>query len=141
MKFLEECIGKDAIVKDSVSLDNQMGVFPSNAKDQMELLQQKEFTKSLFNEGNISNGTKTVMSHMRELVIEEDREKLACLNGQRKIVGQTFRTVTELENQNFILMKSDKVVSQRDFLSDKEEESNEDEGESLETLMCGGVQQ
>jgi len=129
MKFLEECIGKDAIVKDSVSLDSQMGVFPSNAKDQMELLQQKEFTKSLFNEGNISNGSETIMSHMTELVIEEDREKLAFLSSQKKDVGQTSRVVTSMEDQNSILMKSEEVVSQRNWICDKEEESNEDEGE------------
>jgi len=109
MRFLEECIGKDAVVKDSVSLDRQVGVLPSTDKGKDELLQHKGFTKSLFNEGSISNGCETVMSHLRELVLDEDKEELACLNGQRKTVGQTFRTVTEMEDQNSILIKDDEV--------------------------------
>ena len=121
MRFLE-CIGKDAVVKDSVSLDRQVGVFPSNDKRKDELLQQKGFTKSLFNEGSISNGCETVMSHLRELVLDEDKEELACLNGQRK--------TDEIENHNFILMKSDEAVSQRDWTCDKEGGSSENEGET-----------
>jgi hypothetical protein len=53
-------------------------------EDQVELLQQKEFIDSLLNEGNISKGSETIMSHMKEPVIVEDREKLACLHRPRK---------------------------------------------------------
>ena len=69
------------------------------------------------------------MSHLRELVFDEDKEELAFLNGQKNIVGRTFRIVTKLENHNFILMKNEEAVSQRDFLSNKEEEIHKDECE------------
>ena len=39
MRFLEECIGKDAVFKDSVSLDRKIGVFPSSDKEKYGLLQ------------------------------------------------------------------------------------------------------
>jgi len=39
-------------------------------------------------------------------------------------------SVIEMRNQNFILIKDEKVMSLRDWTCDKEEESNEDEGET-----------
>ena len=69
MRFLEECIGRYAVVKDSISLDRKMGVLLSNDKGKDKLLQQKGFFKSLFNKGNISIGRETIMSHMKVPVI------------------------------------------------------------------------
>ena len=65
MKYLEECIGKAESRKDPVSLDRQMGVFPSNHKVKDKLLQQKGFVKSLINEGNNFIGSETIMFYMR----------------------------------------------------------------------------
>ena len=42
------------------------------------------------------------MPHSRELVLDEGKKELACLNGQRK--------TDEIENQNFLLMKSEEIV-------------------------------
>jgi hypothetical protein len=98
-------------------------------EDKEELLQQKEFTNSLLNERSIFNGDETVMSCMRDPVIEKEKEELAYLNEQEKIVGQTLRAITEGEDQNSILMKDVEIASQNDWLGDKEEENNEDKGE------------
>ena len=106
-------------------------------EDQVELLQQKEFISSLFNEGSNFNGDEVVMPHEMKLVLDEDKEELACLNSQRKIVGWTFRTVIEIENQNFILVKDEEAVSQRGFLSNKEEESYKDESEAVMSQAIG----
>ena len=64
MRFLEECIGIYAVVKDSI------------------------------NKGNISIGRETIMSHMKVPVIVKDMKKLACMNDQEKTVEQTFGIVT-----------------------------------------------
>jgi hypothetical protein len=80
-------------------------------EDKDDLLQQKEFVNSLFNEGSISNGDETVTFYDEEPIIEEDIKKLVYLNGQRKIVGQTSKVVTVMEDQNYILIKDAKVVS------------------------------
>lgn len=66
------------------------------------------------------------MSHMKELVIVDDKEELAYLIGQEKIVGQTLRTSTVVENQNSILIMDEEIVSQNDWNCDKEEENFED---------------
>ena len=79
MKYLKECIGKDESVKDLVSLDGQMELLSSNEKGKDELLQQKESTKSLINEGNNLIGEETVMSYEREFVPAEDKENLVYL--------------------------------------------------------------
>ena len=67
-----------------------------------ELLQKKENINS--KEGE------TIMSHMKELVIIDDKEELACLIGQEKNVGQNLRTVTVMENQNSILIKDEDTM-------------------------------
>ena len=67
----------------------------------------------------------TVMYHMKEPVIVEDKEELAYLIGQEKSVGQTSKAVTEIEDQNFILMKNEKVVSPRHWTCDKEGDSED----------------
>ena len=69
MKYLEGCIGKDESVKDLVSLDGQMELLSSNDKGKYELLQQKESTESLINEGNNIIGEETTMSYEREFVL------------------------------------------------------------------------
>ena len=68
MKYLEGCIGEDESVKDLVSLDGQMELLSSNDKGKYELLQQKESTESLMNEGNNLIGEETVMSYEGEFV-------------------------------------------------------------------------
>ena len=77
------------------------------------------------------------MPHEMKLVLDEDKEELACLNSQRKIVGQTFRTVIEIENHNFILIKDEEAVSQRGFISNKEEESYKYEIEAVMSQAKG----
>ena len=57
---------------------------------QVELLQDKEFINSLLSEQSISMEGETVMYHMKEPVIVEEREELAYLIDQRKAVGQTL---------------------------------------------------
>jgi hypothetical protein len=56
------------------------------------------------------------------------KRNFTCLNGQRK--------TDEIENQNFILMKSDEAVSQRDWTCDREGGSSENESET--TCLCQG---
>jgi len=98
-------------------------------EDKIEILQQKEFINSLLNERSIFNGDETVMSCMRDPVIDKEKEELAYLNDQENIVGQTLRAITEGEDRNSILMKDVEIASQNDWLGDKEEENNEDKGE------------
>ena len=69
------------------------------------------------------------MLHEMKLVLDKDKEELAYLNGQEKIVGQTFRVVTEVEDQNSIMMKDAEIVSQNDWLGDKGQENNEDKAD------------
>ena len=76
MKYLEGCVGKDESVKDLVSLDGQMELLSSNDKVKDELLQQKESTESLINQGNNLIGEEIVMSYEREFVPVEDKEDL-----------------------------------------------------------------
>ena len=110
-------------MKDSVILDRQMELLSRNDKGKDKLLQQKGFLKSLFNKGNISIGRETIMSHMKVHVIVKDREKLACQNGQEKIVEQMFGTVTVMEDQNSILMKDSEAISQINWVCDKGEDN------------------
>ena len=68
----------------------------------------------LFNdmeEGNHKDEYETIMSHMKELVVVEDKEQLACLNGQEKTMRHTSRVVIVVGNQNTILMQGEKLVS------------------------------
>ena len=107
LKYLQECIGKYEIVKDSVSLDKQMGMLSSNDKGKYELLQQKGSTQSLINEGiDLIEEDETIMSRMKEPVVVKDREQLVCFNSQEKTVRQTSRVVIEMGNQNSILIKN-----------------------------------
>ena len=55
---------------------------------------------------------------------------MAYLNGQQKTIEHAFGTITEIVNQNFILMKSDEAVSQRDWICDREEGSSENKGKT-----------
>ena len=75
----------------------------------------------MFNEGSNFNRDEVVMFHTMKLVLDKDKNKLPYLNGQEKIVGHTSRAVTKVENQNSILMKDAEMVSQDDWLGDKEE--------------------
>ena len=90
MKHFEGCIGKDESVKDLASLDGQMALLSSNDKGKDELLQQKEPTESLINEGTNLIGEETVMSYEREFVPTKDKEDLVYLESQGKNDGQTF---------------------------------------------------
>ena len=64
--------------------------------NEYELLQKKELINS--KEGE------TVMSDMKELVIVDDKEELACLIDQENAVGHTFKTATVMKNRNSILI-------------------------------------
>ena len=136
MKYLEGCIGKDESVKYLVSLDGQMELLLRNDKGEDELLQQKESIESLLNEGNnLIEEDETIMSRMKEPVVVEDKEQLACLNGEEKTMRHTSRAVTVVGNHNTILMKEEEVVSQEDGFSDKEEDF-EDCTKFLEEMPC-----
>ena len=76
MKQLEGCIDKDESGKDPVSLDGQLEVLSSNDKGRDELLQKKESTVSLINEGINLIVEETVMSYEREFVPIVDKEDL-----------------------------------------------------------------
>ena len=65
------------------------------------------------------------MSDIKEPVIVEDRDKLAYLIDQEKIVRQTSKAVTEIEDQNFILTENEEVVSLRNLTCDKERDSED----------------
>jgi len=96
----------------------------SNA-DQVELLQQKEFINYFLSVRNIFSRDETIMSYDKEFSIDEDKEELIFLNGQRESDGQTSKTITELEDQNFILIKNEEVVSTRSYTCDKAEDSED----------------
>ena len=103
----------------------------SNDKGEDELLQQKESIESLISEGNnLIEEDETIMSRMKEPVVVKDKEQLACLNFQEKTVRQTSRVVIEMGNQSSILIKNETKVLQRNWTCNKEEYSNEDEGEA-----------
>ena len=76
-------------------------------EDQVDLLQQKEFISSLFNEGSNFNGDEVIMPYEVKFFLDEDKEELACLNSQRKIVGWTFRTSQEAEGQQWSVFKEE----------------------------------
>jgi len=50
---------------------------------------------------------------------------LAFLSDQRKTIGQTSKVVIKMEDQNFILLKNEEVVSPRNWTCDKEEDSED----------------
>ena len=75
----EECLAgkdKEESGKDPVSLDGQLEVLSSNDKGRDELLQKKESTVSLINEGINLIVEETVMSYEREFVPIVDKEDL-----------------------------------------------------------------
>ena len=94
MKCLEEYIGKDECVDDLVSLDGQLEVLSSNDKGEDDLLQQKESTESLINEGNNLIGEEAVVSYEMGFVLAKDKENLVYLKSQGKKDGETFGTTT-----------------------------------------------
>ena len=67
-----------------------MELLSSNDKREDELLQQKESTESLINEGNNLIREETVMSYEKEFVLDEDKEYLVYLESQGKNDGQTL---------------------------------------------------
>ena len=80
-------------------------------KDKDEVLQQKEIENSLSSDESNTNEDEAVMLPMMKPDINEDKEELTCLHGQENMVGQTYRTVTMMRDQNFILKKDDEAVS------------------------------
>ena len=50
---------------------------------------------------------------------------MAYLIDQRKTVGKTSKAVIEIEDQNFILMKNEEVVSPKNWTCDKEGDSED----------------
>ena len=73
----------------------------------------------------------TAIPHVREPFIGENMEKLNLSSVQKATLGHISKGVTEMRNQNFILIKDEEAVSHEDWFDDKEEEeSNEDEGEA-----------
>ena len=46
---------------------------------------------------------------MREVVLDEDKENLVCLENQSKIEGHIFRTVIEVEKPGSILIGRDEI--------------------------------
>ena len=74
----------------------------------------------MLSEGSISKEDETIMSHMKEPVIVEDREELAYLIDQENIFRQISKAIIEIEDQNFILMDNEEVVSPRNLTCDKE---------------------
>ena len=71
-------------------------------------------------EGNHKDEYETIMSNMKEPIVIEDKEHFACLNGQEKTMRHTSRVFIVVGNQNTILMKGEKVVSQEDWFNDKQ---------------------
>ena len=118
MKYLEGCIGKAESVKDLVNLDGQMELLSSNDKGKDELLQQKDSTEPLINEGSNIIGEETFMSYEREFVPVKDKEYFVYLESQVKNDGQAFGTVKRTKNQISILIERDEIVSQKTLVSD-----------------------
>lgn len=102
-------------------------------EDQVELLQQKDFINSLLSGGHIFSRDEIVMSYDKEFTIHENNEEFIFLNGQGESDGQTSKTITEMEDHNFIIIKNEEVVSTRSYTCDKEEDS-EDCTELLEEI-------
>jgi len=78
----------------------------------------------LLSEGNIFSRDETIISYDKEFVIGKDKDKLIFLNGQSKSDGKTSKTITKMEDQNFIMIKNE-VVSPRNYTCDKEEDSED----------------
>lgn len=47
------------------------------------------------------------------------------LTNQRESDGQKYKTITKMEDQNFILIKKEELVLTRSYTCDKEEESED----------------
>ena len=77
-------------------------------EDQIELLQQKEFINSLFCERNCFN---EVVFNNDQFAINADNDKLFLLNGQLKSDGQITKFVAEVEDQNYVLMTDENMVT------------------------------
>ena len=113
-----------------VSLDGHLEVLSSNDKSRDELLQKKESTESLINEGSNLIGEETIMSYEREFVPAKDKEDFAYLESHGKNDGQTFGIATRSENYNSILTERDEILSQKTLVSDQKEESHKEESKS-----------
>ena len=72
---------------------------------------------------NIFSGDETVTSYDKEFFIDEDKEELIFVNFQGESDGQTSKTIIEMEDQNFILIKKEELVSTRSYSCDKDEDS------------------
>lgn len=55
---------------------------------------------------------------------------MVFINDQKETLRQSLEAVREMENQNSLLIKNEEAVSQRNWTCDKEEDNNEDEGET-----------
>ena len=84
-------------------------------EEQIEPLQQKEFINSLFGRGDCFN-----RDDDDELVINADNDRLLLMNGQVRKDGQVAGVFEEMGNQDFILMKTEEIVTAED------NEDNED---------------
>lgn len=65
------------------------------------------------------------MSYDKKFVIEKNKEELIFLNDQRDSDEQTSKTIIEMEDQDFILIKKEEIVSTRIYTCDKEENSED----------------
>lgn len=90
-------------------------------EDQIELLQQKEFINSLFYKRYCFNEDMIVMSEDDEF----DNEILFLLNDQVKSDGQITEVMTEMEDQNSILMEDEEVVTAEKLTCDRKEDSED----------------
>ena len=63
----------------------------------------------------LKNEDETVMSHMQKFVAISSREESTCLNSQEKVeekvVWQTVRATTVVENQRFSLTEDEYIVA------------------------------
>ena len=78
----------------------------------------------MLNGGNIFSIDETIVSYGRKFAIEDNNEELIFLNNQRESDGQTSKTIKGIEDQNFILIENEEIVS-ISYACDKEEDSED----------------
>ena len=77
-------------------------------EEQIELLQQKEFINSLFDRRDCFNGADD------EFVINTNNDRLLLINGHVESDGQVAGVLAEMGNHDFILMKTEEIVTTED---------------------------
>ena len=91
-------IGEDSSYDEAESCQVTYDDYLSD-EDQTELLQQKEFINSLFNERDCFNGDMTVFSDGDEFFINVDNDRLNCSNIRNSIIPCLIKGIASMRTR------------------------------------------